>query len=102
MTTKVVLPSGQIVYDPRGRITVAPVTPAPRPPSLEAIRLGVLTNSKWNASQLLRRVVAHLEVVHSFSSVRHYSKTSFSSPADSDLFDQISKEVDGGITAIGD
>ncbi|GIT68149.1 MAG: hypothetical protein Ct9H300mP25_16210 [Acidobacteriota bacterium] len=44
----------------------------------------------------------HLEVVHSFSSVRHYSKTSFSSPADSALFDQIAKEVDVVITAIGD
>ena len=100
--TTTVLPSGQVVYDPRGQITVAPVTAAPRPSSLEAIRLGVLTNSKWNASQLLRRVVDHLEVVHSFSSVRHYSKTSFSSPADSDLFDQIAKEVDVVITAIGD
>ena len=100
--TTTVLPSGQIVYDPRGQITSAPVTPAPRPSSLEGIRLGVLTNSKWNASQLLRRVVAHLEVVHSFSSVQHYSKTSFSSPADSALFDQIAKEVDVVITAIGD
>jgi len=100
--TTTVLPSGQVVYDPRGQITSAPVTPAPRPSSLEGIRLGILTNSKWNASQLLRRVVAHLEVVHSFSSVQHYSKTSFSSPADSALFDQIAKEVDVVITAIGD
>ena len=100
--TTTVLPSGQVVYDPRGQITVAPVTPAPRPSSLEGNRLGILTNSKWNASQLLRRVVAHLEVVHSFSSVQHYSKTSFSSPADSALFGQIAKEVDVGITAIGD
>ncbi len=100
--TTTVLPSGQVVYDPRGQITSAPVTPAPRPSSLEGIRLGILTNSKWNASQLLRRVVTHLEVVHSFSSVQHYSKTSFSSPADSALFDQIAKEVDVVITAIGD
>ena len=100
--TKTVLPSGHVVYDPRGQITVAPVTPAPRPSSLEATRLGILNNSKWNASKLLRRVVAQLEVVHSFSSVWHYSKTSFSSPADGALFDQIAKEVDVVITAIGD
>ena len=100
--TKTVLPSGHVVYDPRGQITVAPVTPAPRPSSLEATRLGILNNSKWNASKLLRRVVAQLEVVHSFSSVRYYSKTSFSSPADGALFDQIAKEVDVVITAIGD
>ena len=100
--TKTVIPSGHVVYDPRGQITVAPVTPAPRPSSLEATRLGILNNSKWNASKLLRYVVAQLEVVHSFSSVRHYSKTSFSSPADGALFDQIAKEVDVVITAIGD
>jgi hypothetical protein len=47
-------------------------------------------------------VVAQLEVVHSFTSVQHYSKTSFSSPADGALFDQIAKEVDVVITAIGD
>tara|TARA_B100000029_G_scaffold490199_1_gene548967 strand:- start:185 stop:490 length:306 start_codon:yes stop_codon:yes gene_type:complete len=100
--TTTVLPSGQIVYDPRGQISVEPVIPARRPSSLEGIRLGILTNSKWNASRLLRRVVAHLEVIYSFRSVRQYSKTSFSSPADSTLFDQIAKEVDVVITAIGD
>ena len=100
--TKIILPSGHVVYDPRGQITVDPVTPTQRPASLEATRIGILNNSKWNASKLLRHVVAQLEVVHSFTSVQHYSKTSFSSPADGALFDQIAKEVDVVITAIGD
>ena len=59
--TKIILPSGHVVYDPRGQITVDPVTPTRRPASLEA-----------------------------------------TSPADGALFDQIAKEVDVVITAIGD
>ena len=52
------LPDGRIVYDPRGTVTADPLPPAPRPAALDGLRLGVLDNTKWNASKLLRQVVA--------------------------------------------
>ena len=61
MSTRTTLKSGQTVFDPRGTVTAAALTLAPRVETLQGTRLGVLDNSKWNASKLLRRTVALLE-----------------------------------------
>ena len=75
---------------------------APRLSTLAGVRLGVLDNAKWNASKLLRHVVAGLEAEQAFASVRAYTKPSFSRPAEEDLLDRIAAENDAVITAIGD
>ena len=96
------LPDGRIVYDPRGDVSAEPRPLAPRPASLDGLRLGILDNTKWNASKLLRQVVAQLEAGLAFSSVRVYSKSSFSRLAPPDVLDRIASEADVAITAIGD
>lgn len=96
------LPDGRIVYDPRGTVSVEPLPLAPRLAALDGIRLGVLDNTKWNASKLLRQVVAALETDLRFASVRTYAKSSFSRLAPADLIDRIAAESDAVITAIGD
>ena len=96
------LPDGRIVYDPRGTVTAEPRAPARRLPTLDGVRLGVLDNSKWNASKLLRRVVAGLEAEQKLAGVRFYTKPSFSRPAEAELLDRIAAENDAVITAIGD
>ena len=96
------LADGRIVYDPRGTVTAEPRQPAPRLASLDGVRLGVLDNAKWNASKLLRHVVAGLEAGQAFADVRAYKKPSFSRPAPADLLDRIAAENDAVITAIGD
>ena len=96
------LPDGRIVYDPRGTVSAEPRGLAPRPAALDGLRLGVLDNTKWNASKLLRQVVARLEAGSAFEAVRVYAKSSFSRPAPPDLLDRIASETDVAITAIGD
>ena len=96
------LPDGRIVYDPRGTVTADPLPPAPRPAALDGVRIGVLDNTKWNASKLLRQVVASLEADLTFDGVSHYAKSSFSRPAPAELLDRIAAESDAVITAIGD
>ena len=96
------LPDGRIVYDPRGTVTADPMRPAPRPAALDGIRLGILDNTKWNASKLLRQVVASLESDLTFAGISHYAKSSFSRPAAAELLDRIAAENDAVITAIGD
>lgn len=96
------LPSGQLVYDPRGTVDVQTVPPAPRLAALEGARVGILDNTKWNASALLRHVVARLQSTATLADVRHYDKPSFSVPADEALLDRIAAEVDLVVTAIGD
>ena len=96
------LPNGRIVYDPRGTVTAEPQALAPRLESFAGIRLGVLDNTKWNASKLLRETVARLREDSDFAEVRRYAKESFSRPADPELLDRIARETDAVITAIGD
>ena len=96
------LPDGRIVYDPRGTVTAEPQALAPRLESLAGIRLGVLDNTKWNASKLLRKTVARLSADIPFAEIRHYAKESFSRTADPALLDRIAQETDAVITAIGD
>ena len=96
------LPDGRIVFDPRGTVSAEPQPLAPRPATLDGLRLGILDNTKWNASKLLRQVVARLEADLAFSSVRVYSKSSFSRLAPREVLDRIASETDVAITAIGD
>ena len=96
------LPDGRVVYDPRGTVTAEPLAPAPRLAALDGIRLGVLDNTKWNASKLLRQVVACLQTDLTFAAVHAYAKSSFSRPASAELLDRIAAETDAVVTAIGD
>ncbi len=102
MTSEERLPDGRIVYDPRGTVTAEPRALAPRLESFTGIRLGVLDNTKWNASKLLRETVARLGSAVAFAEVRNYAKESFSRPAAGDLLDRIAAENDAVVTAIGD
>ena len=96
------LPEGRIVYDPRGTVTAEPRALAARLETLDGVRLGVLDNTKWNASKLLRRVVTGLEAGLTLAGVNFYGKESFSRPAEANLLDRIAAENDAVVTAIGD
>ena len=90
------------VYDPRGVVEAARLAPAPRAKKLEGLRLGLLDNTKWNASKLLRGVRDRLAARHAFSAVNYYRKESFSLAATSALIAEITAENDLVVTAIGD
>ena len=102
MPTQSSLPSGQTVFDPRGTVTTSTVKLAPRLDTLQGVRLGVLDNSKWNASKLLRRTVALLEAGTTPTAINRYTKDSFSRVASAELLDRIAAENDVVVTAIGD
>ena len=96
------LQTGQIVYDPRGRVEAESIPLAPRVPTLSDLRVGVLDNTKWNANKLLRQTVSLLEDEVAFAHVRFYKKDSFSRNAAPELIERIVTENDVVITAIGD
>jgi hypothetical protein len=102
MPSRTTLPSGQIVFDPRGTVTPAAVLAAPRLETLQGVRLGVLDNSKWNGSTLLRHTLARLESEAPSWVVHRYTKDSFSRVAPDELLDRIAGENDAVVTAIGD
>ncbi|OSC38829.1 UGSC family (seleno)protein [Mycobacterium decipiens] len=91
------------VYDPCGVVDVQAIPPAPRPSGVEGLRLGVLSNTKWNAAKLLRATVRELaDRGLTFAAVTYYDKHHFSSDASPELIGQIAAENDIALTAIGD
>lgn len=91
------------IYDPCGVVEVAAIPMAARPTSVEGLRLGVLSNTKWNAAKLLRATVRELsDRGLTFASVTYYDKHHFSSDASPELISQIAAENDIALTAIGD
>ncbi len=102
MSTRSTLPTGQIVFDPRGSVTADTVLLAPRLESLRGLRVGILDNSKWNASNLLRRVATALDGQTAPAAITYYTKDSFSRVAPDALLDRIASENDAVVTAIGD
>ena len=91
-----------IAFDPRGRVEAVQMIAAPRVGALDGLRLGILDNTKWNASRLLRKTVDRLGDRHSFASVNYYRKESFSKDADPALLAAIAADNDIVLTAIGD
>ena len=91
-----------IAFDPRGRVETGQVTPAPRAPALQGLRLGILDNTKWNAGRLLRKIAARLDDRFHFAALNYYRKESFSKPADPALLATIVADNDIVLTAIGD
>ena len=94
--------SCQIVFDPRGRVDAQRIMPASRVAVLTGLRLGILDNTKWNASRLLRKTADRLGDSHSFAAVNYYRKESFSKNADPALLAAIAADNDIVLTAIGD
>jgi hypothetical protein len=91
-----------LVFDPRGVVDVTIARLAQRKTSLEGLRLGILDNSKWNANKLLRSASAALGKDIKFAATNYYVKESFSKDAASQLIEQIARENDIVLTAIGD
>lgn len=90
------------VFDPRGAVEAERVALAPRAAVLKGLRLGVLDNTKWNGNRLLRKTAARLDAEFGFAAVNYYRKESFSKVADPALIEEIARDNDIVLTAIGD
>jgi hypothetical protein len=90
------------VYDPRGIVEAQAKPLAPRVARLDGLRLGVLDNTKWNANKLLRELRDQLKAAHPLAEVHYYRKESFSKFAAPQLIEEIRRDNDIVVTAIGD
>jgi hypothetical protein len=91
-----------LVFDPRGFVDMAITRMAQRKRSLEGLRLGILDNSKWNANKLLRGASVALGKDVKFAAINYYVKESFSKDAAPQLIEEIARDNDIVLTAIGD
>ena len=90
------------VYDPRGVVGAEQKAIAARVKALDGLRLGILDNTKWNANKLLRELRDQLQAAHPLAAVHYYRKESFSRFATPELIEQIRRDNDIVVTAIGD
>ena len=98
MSSQQTLPSWQIVFDPRGHRHRRADPARPAAETLRGVRLGVLDNSKWNASRLLRHTAAAFAGACEPAEVHRYVKDSFSREATDALLDRIAAENDVVVT----
>lgn len=94
--------SAVLLLDPRGIVDLTVTPCAPRKAKLDGLRLGILDNSKWNANKLLRGASVALNANITFAAVNYYVKQSFSKDAAPELIEQIARENEIILTAIGD
>jgi hypothetical protein len=73
-----------------------------RKASLDALRLGLLDNSKANADHLLRMLVDHVSVSMKIASVTSLRKGSVALPASESMLDQLARDSDLVLSAMAD
>jgi hypothetical protein len=77
-------------------------TLAPRLGSLRGLTVGLLENTKPNASALLSAVAAELKRRHGLRASVMYTKSYFGTPAEESLIQRILHNCDFAVAGIGD
>ncbi|GGH48884.1 UGSC family (seleno)protein [Microbacterium album] len=77
-------------------------TLAPRPGTLRGATVGLLDNTKVNATRLLEEIGDVLTQQYGAGATRLYTKDYFGTPASDELLEQLVQEVDVVVTAVGD
>lgn len=90
-----------LLLDPTAQPTTTSVALAPRPADLRQKRLGLLDNTKANAGELLEAVAALLEGDLEPAEVVRL-RVPATLPADDELLDEIARQCDLVIEAVGD
>ena len=74
----------------------------PRPQSLRGLVVGLLENTKPNATVLLRAVGRELQEKYGVREVRMFSKSYFGTPVEESVVQQMLHNCDFAVAAIGD
>ncbi|GAA3661840.1 UGSC family (seleno)protein [Microbacterium marinilacus] len=77
-------------------------TLSPRPTSLRGLSVGLLDNTKVNATQLLEEISKLLKEQYGAGAARLYTKDYFGTPVKEELLEQIVADSDIVVTAVGD
>ena len=90
------------VMDPRGDTPATSSSVAPRPSGLDGKTIALVDNTKINAGNLLDKLSALIQAELEPARIVRFSKSDATRPAPPDLIQQISRECDGAVLAIGD
>ncbi len=90
------------VMDPRAEAVEVKASMAPRPDSLDGKVVALLDNSKANADKLLRLVGDLVKERFEIRDVKLATKPDASRPAPAEIMDQLARDCDFAIVAVGD
>jgi hypothetical protein len=91
------------LLDPTGDdVRETDTTLAPRPASLGGLTVGLLENTKPNASVLLATVARELQRVHGVRTSIMFSKSYFGTPTEESLIQRILHSCDFALAGVGD
>ena len=90
------------ILDPTSPPLPAEARVAERPDTLNGKVIGLLDNHKHNASELLDSIQEMLSERYEFANVVRRSKHDVSRPCPTDTIEELVKECDVVITAVGD
>jgi hypothetical protein len=77
-------------------------TLAPRPQSLQGLTVGLLNNTKPNGAAVLRAVGRELRERYGVREIRMFQKGYFGTPVEESVVNQMLRNCDFAVAAIGD
>ncbi len=90
------------LVDPTLRPAEGTLPRAPRPRSLESLRIGLVANGKTHSVTLLERIAHNLAQSHSLAGTRSILKARVNEPPEPEDIDSMAQECGAVLAAIGD
>jgi hypothetical protein len=90
------------IYDPTNEVRARRIAYAPRPRSLEGLRIGLVDNTKHNSGELLLRIAALLERDYGARAHLIRRKQSAGSAPHAELVEEFRTNCDAIVAGVGD
>lgn len=90
------------IYDPTNDVKGRRINYAPRPKTLEGVRIGLVDNTKHNSDQLLLRIADILEKEHGAKAHVIQRKTSSGAAPHASMIEEYKAGVDVIVAGVGD
>lgn len=90
------------IFDPTTEPKTQALTFAPRPSTLQGIRIGLVENTKFNSDRLLQKIGKILEEEYGAAGAVMWRKRNASVPAHEEILDEAGRRVDVVVAGIGD
>ena len=90
------------IYDPTTEVSARQMNFAPRPKSLEGLRLGLVDNTKHNSDQLLLRIAKILEREHGAKAHVIRKKKSAGAAPHAEIIEEYKANCDVIVAGVGD
>ena len=90
------------IFDPTVSAGVEEFTYAPRPASLEGLKVGLVENTKYNSESILRKIAERLDEKYKIKLVHVDHKQSSSHSVDTEGIRSLKGQADFVVAGIGD